>query len=139
MPTTLRTLLALLILLSVQPSAHSGWFSSLFESKEQRLESSLNTIKQDFFDAIHPVGTAKSIKLNSTTSNPPYLDVRMTVFWEGPINKEGYTKVAFRFDSEVGRITKLKVEDTNGITKENIGYAAGVLLGSLLQSTDSQR
>ena len=103
------------------------------ESREQRLESALNTIKQDFFNAIHPVGTAKSIKLNSTTSNPPYLDVRMTVFWEGPITKDGYTKVAFRFDSEVGRITDLKVEDTNGITKGDIGYAAGAILGSLLQ------
>jgi len=133
MPTTLRTLLAFLVLLSVQPSAHSGWFSLLFESEEQRFESSLNTIKQDFFDAIHPVGTATSIKLNSTDSNPPYLDVRMTVFWEGPITKDGYTKVIFRFDSEVGRITELQVEDTNGMTKEDIGYAAGAILGSLLQ------
>jgi len=133
MPTTLRTLLAFLILLSVQPSAHSGWFSSLFESKDQQLEKALNTIKQDFFDAIHPVGTAKSIKLNSTTSNPPYLDVRMTIFWEGPITKDGYTKVVCRFDSEVGRITGLKVEDTNGLTKEDVGFAAGAILGNLLK------
>ena len=137
MTTTLRTLLAILVLLTVQPSAQAGWFSSLFhsstpESRDRKLEKALNTRKQEYFDAIHPVGTAKSIKLNSTTSNPPYLDVRMTIFWEGPITKEGYTKVAFRFDSEVGRITGLKVEDTNGLTKEDVGFAAGAIIGKLL-------
>jgi len=101
-------------------------------SSDAELERNLNSVKQDFFDAIHPIGTAKSIKLNSTTSNPPYLDVRMTVFWEGPINKDGYTKVIFRFDSEIDRITELEIEDTNGLTMEGIGYAAGSILGAIL-------
>ena len=103
------------------------------QSRQQELENTLNQARQEFFDAIHPVGTAKSIKINSLTANPPFLDVRMTIFWEGPITKDGYTKVAFRYDSEVERMLGLQVEDTNGLTKEDVGFAAGAILGSLLE------
>ena len=103
------------------------------QSRQQGLEKALNGSRQEFFDAIHPVGTAKAIKINSLTSNPPFLDVRMTIFWEGPIIKDGYTKVAFRFDSEVRRIVGLKVESTNGMTKEDVGFAAGTILSALLK------
>ncbi|MEI8285480.1 MAG: hypothetical protein WCG52_10880, partial [bacterium] len=103
------------------------------QSRQQGLEKALNESRQEFFDAIHPVGTAKSVKINSLNSKPPFLDVRMTIFWEGPIIKDGYTKIAFRYDSEVRRIVGLKVEGTNGMTKEDVGFAAGTILSALLK------
>lgn len=102
-------------------------------SSTRQLEISLNQNKQSFFDSLHPIGTAKSIKLNSVTAEAPYVTIRMTVFWEGPITKDGYTKVIFRYDSEVERITGLEIEDTNGLTNEDIGYAAGSVLGAILR------
>jgi hypothetical protein len=103
------------------------------QSPEKQIEQSLNSMKQELFDAIHPVGTAKSVRLNSIIENPPYVDIRVTLYWEGPVTTDGYTKVAFRLDSEVERITALEVEDTNGLTNQDIGFAAGAILGGLLQ------
>ena len=102
------------------------------QNTEAQIELELNEYKQEFFDAIHPIGTANRIKLNSMVNNPPFLDLRITIYWEGPITKDGYTKMAFRIDTEVDRITSVEVEDTNGITNNDLGYAAGFILSSIL-------
>gem|GEM_PF-6953194 len=112
----------------------------------QVLQPGLEQSKQNVFAAIHPVGTAKSATVHQVTitewkngepSNNPAdivkIAVRFTLYWEGPITKDGYTKAVATFDLESKRFCDLKVLETNGITNSDIGNtleSVGMTLGS---------
>ena len=103
------------------------------------LEMNLNEV----FDHIHPVGSAKRVTVHEVksywkTENPKSLDdlegfvVRYTIYWEGPIEKDGYTKLISLYDAEVGRYTETNVIKTNGITKQDAMQAIGAFLTACL-------
>lgn len=113
------------------------------EQLQSRIQRDLNNHKDEYFKEIHPVGKAKSIKVHGVesqwTKNPPtdmselrsYV-VRYTIFWEGPITKDGYTKMAALYDAEVGRYVAAEVLATNGTTNQDVGEIATNFLTGLL-------
>lgn len=135
----------------------AGWAAYEVLSKEdvettlkKEISSRLSANKQKLFDAIHPTGKAKEVRLHSVsskwkTSKPKSLKdlqgytVVYTIFWEGPIIEDGYTKVASYFDADVDRFTGTQVLATNGITNSDAaemitsfcqGFIGGLSAGS---------
>jgi len=109
-------------------------------SVEQRIanncQSLLTRDKQAVFDQLHPIGTAKSIvvhevnvdswkhgKATNQESDIIRFTVRYTLFWEGPITTDGYTKIESTYDMESQRWTT-KVLGTNGTTNEDVKSGA---------------
>lgn len=97
-------------------------------SKE--IQARLDKDKEKLFHSVHPVGTGKSVKVHEVktywkTEEPKSIEdlegyvVRYTIYWEGPIRKDGYTKLVSVFDAEVDRFTASEVQATNGITKDD--------------------
>lgn len=118
---------------------------------EQRLlalmQASLEHNKQNIFNQLHPVGTAKRVVVHDVTvtawkhgRKTDRLDdirqctTRYTIYWEGPINKDGYTEVSETFDAEVGRIVAAQILATNGVTNGDAGNAALNLLGGAVEA-----
>lgn len=102
--------------------------------------------KQKIFDSIHPVGTARSVKVHDVTitawkhgiDTNRFEDIlqftaRYTVYWEGPIEKDGYTKLSQTYDAEAQRYAAPQILATNGITTQDAGDALGALFGAWLQ------
>ena len=95
------------------------------------------------FNAIHPVGKATRIKFieivfkwkNDRETNEEKdilgISMRYTLFWDGPIHKDGYTKIAANFDPETERWSG-KILETDGVTNENLAYGLGFVLGAAL-------
>lgn len=139
--------IAALFLSPSQPARDST--APAYESVENviraKWELACNQEKQSIFDALHPVGTAKNIVVHEVTidswlhgavtnreADVQKFTVRFTVYWEGPLEKNGFTKVTQTFDTEVGRYVSGRIEATNGITKSDVGEALGFIAGSLL-------
>ena len=106
------------------------------QSQETKLQNEvvqlLNNRKQELFNAFHPYGTAKSVSVHSVRASGNAIDVSCTVYWQGPITKDGYTKLLMHYDTDVQRWTDGRIEVTNGITRAeadeaafNFGYALG--------------
>ena len=99
------------------------------------LEFDFNKDKQNIFNAFHPTGTAKRIVVHECTidwktgkptnnlENMSGYTVRFTIYWEGPVEKDGYTKISTSFDNEVKRYTESHVLATNGITNKDVSQA----------------
>ena len=111
----------------------------------RRIKERLDAEKQNFFDQIHPIGTATSIKVHDVktfwkTNNPKKMDelvgfnVRYTIYWEGPIQKDGYTKLTSNYDAEIGRFTAIDVLETNGLQNKDIANGALAILDACLQA-----
>lgn len=106
-------------------------------SKEQFFAAQLNKVRQELFDRTHPIGTAKSVTVHEVqeVSGPGgqrFIHVRFTLFWEGPIVKDGYTKILLTWDPEIRRTIGAEILDTNGVTNSDfqramfdIGFAVG--------------
>jgi len=95
---------------------------------------------QYFFDCIHPVGHATSLKIhavdwvdNDGNVLPPdptrlrialksgvALRVRLTLYWQGPLNANGFTKLLWTYDPESQRTTECKILATNGVTNADV-------------------
>jgi len=112
---------------------------------KSRIQENLDAEKQKAFDQIHPIGTAKSIKVHAVecfwnTKPPKSINdlegfiVRYTIYWEGPIQKDGYTKLMAAFDGEIGRFVKIDVLETNGIQNKDIANGALAILDACLQA-----
>ena len=107
------------------------------QSREAKLHNEvvklLNTRKQELFNACHPIGTAKSVSVHAVQVTGNALDVSCTVYWQGPVTQDGYTKLLLHYDGDVQRWTDRRIEVTNGITNEDMNAAAfnfGYALGS---------
>lgn len=116
---------------------------------ERRWQAYILASRQEIFNALHPIGKAGSAVLHqlevkwkdgrrtNREEDILMIGVRFTVFWDGPITKDGYTKLFVVYDSEVGRITGTQVLATNGITNdqfaEGVGYAVGLGIAASMQ------
>ncbi len=111
-----------------------AYATSIHEELVAGMSSLLDQQKQQIFDAVHPVGKAKKVKLHELTikwkndkeSNREEdilaITVRYTLYWEGPITTDGYTKISSTFDTESERWSG-QVLATNGTTNDEVGAA----------------
>lgn len=110
------------------------------------LQQGFTTNRQRIFEGMHPVGTANSVVVhevkvdewkNGRNTNDftgiQKFTVRYTLYWSGPITKDGYTKVSQTFDAESQRYVSAQILSTNGITNANAGEAAGAVFWTWLQ------
>lgn len=120
------------------------------EVLEDKWRIALFNGRQEIFDGMHPVGRATDVRLHSleikwrdnlrTNKEKDILGmaVRYTLFWEGPVNKDGYTKLFSVYDMEVGRIIATDLLATNGVTNgelaEGVGFAIGLGLSAAMES-----
>jgi len=110
------------------------------------IQQDLNQNKQQVFRSIHPMGFAKSATVHDVTilwkhgqstnrlQDIQEITVRYTIYWEGPITKDGYTKVSETFDTETQRYTRGSILATNGITNKEAGETIGVIGGAILHN-----
>lgn len=132
------------------PSASAPPHPLTTEKLEAELTAMLTEIiageKQDIFNALHPTGNATGVKVHEAkvtkwrkdvvTNRPDDIAefvVRYTIYWEGPVTRDGYTKVAQTYDAEVGRYTRCEILSTNGITNDEAAQAAGLVFGMALR------
>ena len=109
------------------------------------LQQELPIYKQNIFDSIHPVGTAKSLTVHDVTINwkpntrhtqPQDIlqfTVRFTLYWEGPVTKDGYTKLEKTYDNESQRWVNGSILETNGVTNSDTAYLGGFIGGTVLR------
>jgi hypothetical protein len=116
----------------------------------EKIQTVFSSKKQDIFNVMHPVGTATRVKVhdvsvvwkneNRTNLEKDILQftVRFTVYWQGPITTDGYTKATQTYDEESDRWIGGQVLSTNGITNTEvrsgaIDFGIGFLQGYLEQ------
>lgn len=105
----------------------------------------LNQNRQALFEVFHPVGTAHSIALHdvqlgwrngvatSDENDVVALRARFTIYWEGPLTVNGFSKVEMTYDGESQRWLDSQILATNGMTHEEFESACfdfGFLLGA---------
>ena len=106
------------------------------DSRETKLKTAitqnLESNPQQLFNVFHPIGTAKSVKVHSIQLYNNGADATFTIYWQGPIRSDGYTKIVAHYDADVQRWTRNQILATNGITNAeaneaafNIGYEIG--------------
>ena len=116
------------------------------ETLAAAFETRLNREKQTVFNSIHPIGTAKNIKVNDASVSQwkseggrripddiLEISVRFTLYWEGPIEKDGYTQIAATFNAEIHRFVSSKILSTNGVTNSDALNVLGQALQAELQ------
>ncbi len=94
------------------------------------VQKELETEQQEIFDAIHPLGEATGLKVHAVehheTNTGDQVAIRLTLSWDGPITKEGFTKLILIYDMEAERYTDFQILATNGVTNED---AVTMLIG----------
>ncbi len=120
-----------------------AYATSIHEELVEAMLSILDQQKQQIFDAVHPVGKAKRVKLHELTikwkndkeSNREEdilaITVRYTLYWEGPITTDGYTKISSTLDTESERWSG-QVLATNGTTNDEVGEAVVNIGGAVI-------
>jgi len=138
------------LLLCIFPTLQvHAWPWSKKPTPEERLTAlvtqAVDANKQSIFDSVHPVGTAKSVKVHDVTfkwknnkqsekdGDLLQIDMRYTIYWDGPVQKNGFTKIAASFDAESERWSG-SVLATSGITKADVGYGIGFALGTAIKA-----
>lgn len=105
---------------------------------EQRVLASLEASKQQWFDEFHPVGTAKSVKLHQVevvnNGGSRQAVARFTIYWEGPIKKDGFTKIRAVHDSETDRWVRAEILETNGITNRQTVEGIGSFVAGFMEA-----
>lgn len=116
---------------------------------ERRWRVYIRDAGQDIFNSIHPVGRATGTKLHdlevkwrndirtNRESDILAIGVRYSVTWEGPINKDGFTKLYSVYDAELERIIGTDLLATNGVTNEDVGEGVGIAVGLGIQAAMS--
>lgn len=121
------------------------------DTPEESIERIMNKDRQPqtWFKDLHPIGTAKNIKvhevkLQTKDGTTTGITIRFTLYWQGPITTDGWTKVKTFYDCETERYTQVEIEATNGKTNSDIGkflkdfavgFGAGLLNGMLQNQT----
>jgi hypothetical protein len=95
------------------------------------LQAGFESKKQELFNAFHPIGTAKSVVFHDLTisgwkhgnvtgreDDILGFSTRFTIYWEGPVVKDGFTKVSATWDGESQRWYPGQIIATNGMTNE---------------------
>lgn len=128
-----------------EPQKPTVTYANLEEEVRAFLHEGFNANKQALFDKLHPVGTAKNVKVHEITfdkwrngintgkgEDVKQFTVTFTLYWEGPIEKDGYTKITQTFDTETERYVEGRILYTNGTTSAEVGEAIGFLGGLML-------
>ena len=143
------------ILFFVSHWSHKPVSAPVEDVLTEELQAAFTDNKQDLFNRIHPVGTATSVKVhdvsvvwkNGVRTNLEkdilQFTVRFTIYWAGPITKDGYTKATQVFDEESNRWIGGQVISTNGVTNTEvksgaINFGIGFLQGYLQQQQQQQ-
>jgi len=157
----LTGILGLIILISATVSDKSGHANSALAAGnavakapavpveavlKEYFQKIFNEQKQELFNGLHPIGQAKSVvvhavvidqwtqgKATNNLDDVGQATVRYTLYWEGPLEKSGYTKITQTYDTESRRWIKGSILATNGTTKSDLGAAMGFIGGVLLQ------
>lgn len=125
----------------------------LEEMMAEQLQKLAQKGKQATFDNIHPVGTAKSIKVHAVEilgwkngirtnrmEDIVQFKVRYTLYWSGPVTDDGFTKIEAIYDAESQKCVSSQILATNGVTNgqaaEAVGYAAGMLLREAMSDSN---
>lgn len=110
------------------------------------LQQSLNENRQMIFNGFHPVGTAKSVTVHDVVitwkhgqptnrlNDVQAYNARFTMYWEGPITKDGFTKISATFDAESQRWMAPQILATNGMTNQQAGEALMQFGGAALST-----
>lgn len=129
---------------TTQPGSNVNTLS-VEEKLMEQLQASFSTNKQALFEALHPLGTANSVKvhdvairwkeghLHQSEKDVEQFTVRFTVYWKGPVQSDGFTKATQTYDAESERWIGGNVLNTNGITKADTFYVGGYVAGSLFR------
>jgi hypothetical protein len=135
-----------------QPSNHP--VPDLPQLIASELQKGFNENKQRIFDSVHPVGTARNVVIHEVTINAwkhgkatnraedvQQFTVRFTVYWEGPVTKDGFTKLNAIYDTEAQRYVSTEILATNGMTNTEAAQAIGSVIGQMLSNalTNSQQ
>jgi hypothetical protein len=116
---------------------------------ERRWRGYIRDAGQDIFKSIHPVGRATGTKLHdlevkwrndirtNRESDILAIGVRYSVTWEGPINKDGFTKLYSVYDAELERIIGTDLLATNGVTNGDVAEGVGIAVGLGIQAAMS--
>ena len=124
--------------------ASAGW---LFKSAEEKLQESVSTYlkanKQQIVEKYHLLATAKDVELQKfmlvdrnaqptdKLENAIGYAILFTVFWEGPVTKDGYLKLNAFFDFSARTFTDVRVVQTNGVLNEDAAKGIGEILGAM--------
>jgi len=103
-----------------------------------------NNEKQTIFDALHPIGKATGIKVHSVDVNWKTLspqswrdvnqiEVRATLYWDGPIQKNGYTKFRTVYDNESEVWLGSEIIATNGVTNDEAIIMTTLFLKDMIE------
>jgi hypothetical protein len=150
----------IILLVAISPHSSSPPSSEASSSPEPRIEDvllsnlqpTLETNKQKIFDAIHPLGTAKSLKVHRVTIDSWkngiatnraedifQFTIIYTLYWEGGTTSDGFTKISSTYDTESSRIIKEEIVATNGLTNQGIQNgtydAATKVFGEILKGS----
>jgi len=102
----------------------------------QEFQAAMEGDKQMLFNWAHPIGDAKSIKVHDVKleegSHGRQAAVRFTIYWEGPLTKDGFTKVLGIYDFETGRWVRGEVLETNGTTNAQVLDGITEFIGAAL-------
>jgi TPR repeat protein len=130
------------------------WEQDEKDTLTKRLNSYIDTPKgkvfapQGLFNMFHPVGKATKVVVHDVTLKVDEKDFkrgkftpvseinRMTVYWEGPVEKNGYTKLQWSYDIESRKTIGWKILSTNGMTTgeaTEAGAAIGVTIHELFK------
>jgi hypothetical protein len=119
---------------------------SIEDQIKEPLVGAMNKNKQAIFNGFHPTGTATKVEVHAVEiawkNNKPSNDiknvlrygVRYTIYWKGPVNQDGFTKIYSVFDQESLRWVGSKVLETNGITNADAADVGIEILRGLLNS-----
>lgn len=143
----IRSLVSIFVIsqLAVLPIYGWPWSKSVKDKVTDSVTAALVQNKQAIFDYLHPTGTATGLKVHEVSltwkdgndteriQDVTSFTVRFTVYWQGPITNNGFTKVEATFDTESERYTSFNILATNGITKSDVADGVGAFIGGFIQ------
>lgn len=140
----MNKLLTALAVLLTTVNLHAGWFTSDQTDITNKMTEIITAARQPLIEKWNLLATAKKVEIhevvmidnagNRTKSAKEMIGcfVRCTIRWEGPVTKDGFTKVILYYDKEVQRFTDSGVLASNGVLNDEFAAGAqGFLQGAL--------
>jgi hypothetical protein len=104
-------------------NAQANWLRLTKTECSTKLNSCENGqfIPQLWFDAIHPVGKAKSFTVDRISEDGNNLILVLTLLWDGPVITNGRTQIRISMDDQ--GLNGFEIIYTDGITKDDLKTA----------------
>jgi len=132
---SLAAILTCIVFSLTSGPASAGW---LFKSNEEKLQESVAKWLKD-----HILATANDVELQEfmlvdknakptdKTDNAVGFGIVFTIFWQGPVTKDGYLKLFAYYDVSLRTFSKVEVVATNGVLNEDAAKGFGEILGAM--------